>query len=128
MKLGKNEKKILVALKELYIQYKIACPEGKSLAILAEEIYNEPIRERYPSPNTCALLNKIKASLTRSLNNLWKKGLIYKGKPIYKRYWEKKHVEYYGKGKEEIMEGRMTKELNRIELQTYDTIHGYDPP
>lgn len=127
MKLGKNEKKILVVLKKVYVQYGLDYPEGKSMGILAKEIYNKPIRDEYPSPYTCALLNKIKASLIRSLNNLWKKGLIYKGKPIYRSYWEKEHIEHYGDGKEEIIGGCMTRKLERIELQTYDTIHGYDP-
>jgi len=119
MKLGKNEKKILVSLLKKYKEgekYGNLIFEGKSISILAEEIYNEPIRDEVLYED--GLINKVKASLTRSLNNLWRKGLVYKGKPIYSRYWEKKHVEYFGYGNEEIS-GRMSKKLETIDLYKY---------
>jgi len=109
MKLGKNEKKILISLLQKYIEGEKYAYffEGKSISILAEEIYDEPIREEYPFIYTCALLNKVKSSLSRSLNTLWKKDLVFKGKPIYNRYWKKKG-------------GYMIKDLEAINLYKYN--------
>ena len=85
MKLGKNEKKILVIALKIHSRWKYdKMPEGVSMSILAKEIYGKfNVYEKGTVDNK--LINSVKASLSRSLNNLRKKELIRKYRPIYNK-------------------------------------------
>lgn len=110
MKLGKNEKRVLVLLleptkSEPYLNYP---KEGKSIGLLAEDVYpNKQVREKYPGlMGINNLLNSVMVSLTNTLNSLHRKYLVIKAKPIYKRKWEPKNNDKHFGGS-----GYMTKNL-----------------
>lgn len=98
MKLGKNEKKILVSLLEHYgLHYDKRLrrntsyyPKGKNSSLLAKSVY--PDKEITDIEGN--LINTVKASLSTTLNNMWKKGLVKKAKPDYVYKWHPKDTEF----------------------------------
>ena len=110
MKLGKNEKRVLVLLLEpaKSEDYSIYPTDGKSIGLLAEDVYpNKQVREKgVGMMNICNLLNSVVVSLSNTLNSLYMKEFIIKAKPVYRRIWEPKNDDKHFGGP-----GYMTKDL-----------------
>lgn len=95
IKLTKLERKVLIVLfnsprREEYKGSFHKLPEGCDTQSIAKGIYEDPF-SRHDH-----LKASVRSSLSRILNNLWKKGLIFKCYPRYtKTYW---HKDEWGEG------------------------------
>ena len=109
--LTKLERKCLVALLEsqrrVEDEYEDR-PEGNWVYGIAEKVYGPKVLNPYTN---LRVTPSAMSSLSRCLNGLWRKGLVYKCKPIYRRYWYK----------DEVLPGHMTRDLVGLEAYSYGT-------